>query len=132
MRVCLDTNVLVAAFASRGLCFDLFRHVIEGHDLVIGEVIIEELRRVLTTKLRLPQDALNSVEATVACFTILPRPKAPSDVDVRDPDDRWVLATAIEGAADVLVTGDKDLPTLAATAPLPIVSPRTFMASISA
>ncbi len=131
MRVCLDTNVLVAAFASRGLCFDLLRYVTEVHDLVVGEVLVEELRRALTIKIRLTEDALNAVEATIACFTILPRPAAPSEVEVRDPDDRWVLATAVEGAADILVTGDKDLLTLGDTAPLPIVTPRAFMESIA-
>lgn len=40
MRVFLDTNVLVSAFATRGLCADLMRHVLAEHDLITGEVII--------------------------------------------------------------------------------------------
>ena len=49
MKVCLDTNVLVAAFATRGLCADLLRTVVTKHELVIGEVILtEEQVRFLT------------------------------------------------------------------------------------
>ena len=55
---------------------------------------------------------------------VVPRPVAPSVLRVRDPDDAWVLASAITGAADLLVTGDKDLLAVAPHAPLPILSPR--------
>ena len=43
MKVCLDTNVLVAAFATRGLCADVLRTVLVDHELVMGEVLLEEL-----------------------------------------------------------------------------------------
>lgn len=41
-----------------------------------------------------------------------------------DDDDAWVLASAVVGAADVLVTGDKDFLDVAAATPLPILHPR--------
>ena len=126
MRVCLDTNVLVAAFATRGLCADVLRTVLAEHELVIGDVILAELRRVLTRKFKLPADRLATINAVFAPFPIIPKPVAPSDVAVRDPADRWVLATALDGAADVLVTGDADLLAVAADAPLPILDPRAF------
>lgn len=65
MRVCLDTNVLVAAFATRGLCADVLRTVLAEHDLVIGEVIFEALRRTLATKLKVPADQIAAVEAVL-------------------------------------------------------------------
>ena len=37
MNVALDTNVLAAAFGTRGLCADLLRVVLTGHDLVLAE-----------------------------------------------------------------------------------------------
>jgi len=126
VRVCLDTNVLVAAFATRGLCADVFRTVAAEHDLVLGDVILEELRRALKTKLKLPDAGIAAVEAVLATFPVIPKPDAPSDVDIRDPADRWVLATAIAGSADVLVTGDQDLLAVHGKAPLPILDPRAF------
>ena len=126
MRVCLDTNVLVAAFATRGLCADVLRVVLAEHDLVVGEVIVAELRRILSIKFKLPRDLLDAVEAVLSTVPIVPRPSAPSSIAVRDSADRWILATAVDGAADVLVTGDRDLLAVSAEAPIPIVDPRTF------
>lgn len=126
MRVCLDTNVLVAAFATRGLCADVFRTVLAEHDLVRGEVIMGELRRALKQKLRLPEDRLAAIEAVLSPFDAVPKPAKPSPVDIRDPADRWILATAVAGRADVLVTGDQDLLVLGAEAPLSVLDPRTF------
>ena len=42
MRVFLDTNVLVSAFATRGLCNELYEYVLNEHELITGEVIIQE------------------------------------------------------------------------------------------
>lgn len=126
MRVCLDTNVLVAAFATRGLCADVFRTVVAEHDLVLGEVMTTELRRALKTKLKLPEDQLTAVEAMLAAFPLVPKPDSPATIALRDPADRWILATAIVGGADVLVTGDLDLLAVRGEAPLPIVDPRAF------
>ena len=126
MRVCLDTNVLVAAFATRGLCADVLRTVLAEHDLVIGDGILAELRRTLVAKLKLPPDRVDAVEAVLATVPIIPKPAEPSPLAIRDPADRWILATAIAGAADVLVTGDRDLLTVTAESPIPIVEPRAF------
>jgi putative PIN family toxin of toxin-antitoxin system len=126
VRVCLDTNVLVAAFATRGLCADVFRTVAAEHELVLGEVMLTELGRALKTKLKLPEAAIAAVEAVLATFPVIPKPDAPSHLEIRDPEDRWVLATAVAGSADVLVTGDQDLLAVQGAAPLPILDPRAF------
>lgn len=104
MKVCLDTNVLVAAFATRGLCTDVLRTVLAEHELVIGEVLLDELRRVLSRKLRLPPDRILGVELVFEGIQVVPKPHSPSPIKVRHRADRWVLATAIAGEADVLVT----------------------------
>jgi putative PIN family toxin of toxin-antitoxin system len=126
VRVCLDTNVLVAAFATRGLCADVLRTVLAEHDFVVGEVMLTELRRTLTTKFKAPADRIDAVEAVLRTVPIIPRPSKPSDVAIRDAADRWILATAVIGAADVLVTGDRDLLAVAADSPVPILAPRAF------
>ena len=126
MRVCVDTNVLVAAFATRGLCADVLRTVLAEHDLVVGEVMLTELRRTLATKLKVPSDRIDAVEALLRTVPVIPKPAKPSTVAIRDPADRWILATAVAGAADVLVTGDCDLLAVVADAPIPILAPRAF------
>jgi putative PIN family toxin of toxin-antitoxin system len=126
VRVCLDTNVLVAAFATRGLCADVLRTVLAEHELIVGDVILTELRRVLTVKFKVPSDRVDAIEAIFAPFPLVPKPAAPSELRVRDPSDRWIVATAVDGRADVLVTGDEDLLIVATDAPIRILAPRAF------
>ena len=126
MRVFLDTNVLVAAFATRGLCADVFRIVLAEHDLIMitGEVVLEELRDVLAQRLKLPPGTVADIMALLRAQEVVPKPANPSSLPIRDPDDRWILASAVAGGADVLVTGDQDLLAVAAQAPLTILNPR--------
>ena len=84
------------------------------------------LRRALVDKLRLPQGRVAVAVSAFSSIEMIPRPSAPSSLAVRDEGDRWIIATAIAGRADVLVTGDKDLLSMAADAPLPILAPRAF------
>jgi putative PIN family toxin of toxin-antitoxin system len=126
VRVFLDTNVLVSAFATRGLCADLVRHVLAEHDLITGEVVIAELRRILRDRIKVPARTVAAVEQLLRDHVVVPRPAKPHPLPIRDTDDRWVLASAVAGRADVLVTGDSDLLEMASRAPLPIVDPRGF------
>ncbi len=54
-------------------------------------------------------------------------PTIPSNIQIRDEDDRWVLASAINAKAEVLITGDKDLLDIASKVKkLRIITPRGF------
>ena len=122
----LDTNVLVSAFATRGLCADLLRLVTAEHDLLVGEVVLVELGRVLRDRIGLPADTITDIDAFVRDFEIIDTPSTPASTHVRDPDDAWILASAIAGQADVLVTGDRDLLDIARRCPLRVTDPRGF------
>lgn len=126
MRVYLDTNVLVRAVTTRGLSADLVRLILTEHEVLTGEVNLTELRRVLRSRIGLPATVVREIEALLREQTVVPKPDEPGTLDVRDPSDRWVLASAIAVRADVLVTGDHDLLDLADRMPLSILSPRGF------
>ena len=126
MRVFLDTNVLVAAFATRGLCADVTRVVLAEHQLITGEVVLTELRAVLVRRIKLPHTTIEDIVALLRDQEVVPKPRKPSEIPIRDPDDRWILASATAGRADVLVTGDRDLLDVADKASLPILDPRGF------
>lgn len=126
MRVFLDTNVLVSAFATRGLCADVLRVVLAEHTLVTSNLVLRELRRVLRTRIKLPGQTIDEIETFLREHEVSSDPDSPSDLPIRDDDDRWVLASAIAGTVDVLVTGDRDLLDVAAEAPVRIVNPRGF------
>lgn len=124
MRVFLDTNVLISAFAARGLCADLMRLLLAEHDVLTGEVNLVELRRVLAKRFKAPAAQMDQIEQLLRDQTVIPKPTALLSLKVRDADDAWVLASAVAGGADLLVSGDQDLLVLAPKAPLPILSPR--------
>ena len=126
MRVFLDTNVLVAAFATRGLCADVMRVVLTEHRLITGEIVLTELRKALGRRIKLPAATIEDILALIREQEVVPKPRKPSDLPIRDPDDRWILASALAGRADVLVTGDRDLLDIADKAPLPVLDPRAF------
>lgn len=124
MRVFLDTNVLISAFAARGLCADLMRLLLAEHEVLTGEVNRVELQRVLTTRFKASAAQVDVIVQLLRDQTVIPQPTALLPLRVRDADDAWVLASAVAGGADLLVSGDQDLLILAPDAPLPIVSPR--------
>jgi putative PIN family toxin of toxin-antitoxin system len=126
LKVFLDTNVLVAAFATRGLCADVLRVVLAEHELILGEVVLTEFRRILTRKLRVPDDRLSAAEAVFEGIPLVSKPKKPSTLKIRDNADRWILASAEAGGAEVLVTGDEDLLSVAGEAQIRSASPRAF------
>ena len=126
MRVFLDTNVLVAAFATRGLCADVVRTVLADHELITGDVVLGELRAVLEERIKLPGSTVTEIVALLRSQEVVPKPAEPSPLPIRDQDDKWIVASAIAGQADVLVTGDQDLLSVAEQSPIPIVSPRGF------
>jgi putative PIN family toxin of toxin-antitoxin system len=124
VKVFLDTNALVSAYTARGICADLLRYILAEHELLTGEVNLVELRHVLRDRFHASPELIATVEAELRDETIVPKPAKPSPLPIGDPDDRWVLASAVDGNADLLVTGDQDLLAVARQAPLPIVDPR--------
>ena len=106
MKVFFDANVLMAAFATRGLCADLFAHVLLEHELIVGEIVLDELRETLRTRITLPKKSIDEIEGLVREATVVEKPRKHHGLKITDPDDEWVVASAVAGAADVLVTGD--------------------------
>lgn len=126
MRVFLDTNVLVAAFATRGLCADVFRLAAAEHQLLIGEPVLVEIGRILETKLRMPRAARNEVLGILQRFPIAKAASKPLPLGINDPDDEWIVACAIGATAEIFVTGDKALLGLNKIENMIIISPRQF------
>ena len=125
MRVFPDTNVLFAALATRGLCADLLRALLAGHEVVIGEPVLAELRRNLVTKARIPSDR---ADAALAFINELERAPPASKI-ARPPagidaPDAAILECAAKAGAALFVTGDRALLKLGSYAGVPIVSPR--------
>jgi uncharacterized protein len=126
LRVFLDTNVLVSAFTTRGICSDILTLVIGEHQLVLGETVIVELSRVLVRKMRMPKATVEEAVQFLRREAVVVSSGGNIRFTVRDPDDVEVLGDAIEGRAEVLVTGDRDLLEILDEPPIDILSPRGF------
>jgi putative PIN family toxin of toxin-antitoxin system len=123
VRVFFDTNVLVSAFLARGLCADLLRLVLTEHTLVTSEVVLDEMRDVLSRKGRLPPAQIEAIETFLRDQPIAPRPVQTLQLGLVDGDDEWVVASAVLIEADLFVTGDQGV-LACTTAPLPLLNPR--------
>jgi putative PIN family toxin of toxin-antitoxin system len=126
VRVALDTNVLVSAVATRGLCADVLNLVLAEHEIIVGETVLGELKRVLRERIRVPVHVVAEVDALMRQeATVIPK-AGPLRVSIRDKSDVAVLSEAVAGRTECLVTGDKDLLELAIAAPVQVMTPRTF------
>ena len=123
MRVFFDTNVLVSAFLARGLCADLLRLVLTEHTLVTSEVVLDEMRDVLSRKGRLPPSQIEAIETFLRDQPFAARPVQTLQLGLVDGDDEWVVASAVLIEADLFVTGDQGV-LACTTAPLPLLNPR--------
>jgi putative PIN family toxin of toxin-antitoxin system len=127
VRVFLDTNVLVAAFATRGLCADVLRTVLAEHELLLSGTVVDELTRILIEKIRVPEPTVREIGLFLgASASRAVAPPSPPPVEIRDPDDAVILGEAIAMGAEVLVTGDNDLLEIGPVPGIRILDPRGF------
>ena len=124
MRVFLDTNVLVSALATRGLCTELYERLLTEHEVVIGEPVVAEVLNVMRRKFRASNELLDKVEAELRLLEIIPAQPAAPNLPIKDREDPWIIACALAGEADYFVTGDAELLGLGKVKNLPIFSPR--------
>ncbi len=111
LRAVLDTNVLVSAIISDGKSRELFKKGITNkYSIVISDLILKELATVLRRpKFKISEDEVNrtifALIRTADVVSVKTKIKAVKE----DPNDDMILETAIDGAADVVVTGDSHL-----------------------
>lgn len=126
MRVLLDTNVLISAILFGGVPRRLLEAALTGGlDLITSQPLLAELEAVLTRKFEFPTSMTASIRAELEALSEIVEPVEIKRV-TRTVADDMVLATAVVGGAEVLVTGDKELLGMGAYEGIPIQSPRVF------
>ena len=128
MRLFLDTNVLVSAiiFPDSHVA-EFLAQAIERHTIVISSYVVEELHEVFEAKFR---SRVSALEAFLSKFSY-ELVYIPHNIDltqfptVRDKDDIPIIASAILGHCDYLVSGDRDLLEIELERPR-IVTPQNF------
>lgn len=127
MRVLLDTNVLLSAILFGGVPEALLRRALGGEMALITSVtLLDELEDLLVDKFTFSRSAARLTRAEVESLSDLAVSERVPQVS-RDRDDDHVLAAAVAGRADMIVTGDKDLLVLQTHAGIPILTPRQLL-----
>lgn len=126
MRLVLDSNVIIAAFATRGLCHALFEYCLENHEVIVCEEILGEVRAVLLGKIKVPEEVVGQVDDYLRRSAALVRPAAVNIPDLKDRSDLPILGAAVSSGAVYLITGDSELLELGKVSATEIISPRSF------
>ena len=126
MRVALDANVVIAAFASRGLCQAVFEYCLDNHEIALSNPLLTEITRNLKKKLKVPAQTVDEIEQFLRSHAILIEPTHVDPEVCRDKKDLMVLGTAHAAKASYLVTGDEDLLIVKQYGGFQILRPRAF------
>ena len=126
MKIVLDANVIISAFAARDLCESIMEVCLNEHDIVLSDSLLDEIIKNLSSKIKLPSDIISSIEVLLRDHSRFSNPAPlPSD-SCRDSDDIKILGLAVAANADYIVTGDKDLLVLKKFRGISILNPRSF------
>jgi uncharacterized protein len=137
-RVVLDTNVFISGFFGDGTPRKVLAAILDRKiTLLTSEAILTELEIKLSGKKLIPRvNTLNRTpEAIIDDFRIyaeIVSGALTSDYPIRDAKDQIILICAVNGKADYIVSGDKDLTTLRMVADIPILTPAELLALIDA
>jgi uncharacterized protein len=136
IRVVIDTNIVLSALVFSVGKVRIFRQLWQNSQStpIVSKATITELIRVLAY----PKFKLTSIEREDLladylpfCETIQTPIELPEIPSCRDPFDTPVLHLAIFGQADYLVTGDRDLLSLAGSFKCPIITAEQFLAILA-
>jgi putative PIN family toxin of toxin-antitoxin system len=139
MRVLLDANLFISYLLNPNRESPVVQVVNAGvsgeYTLLLPAALLEEFSYRINAKPYLAErivpddlEMLNRILARVV--EIIPEIKSPIPAVTRDPKDDYLLAYALVGQADYLVTGDQDLLVLRQVGPCQICTPRVFAEEI--
>lgn len=129
MTAVFDTNVVVAALITRGLCHEALNRAIAGRLLASSPALLDEADRTLRDKFTVTSRVAQFLAAFRGRVRLV-EPVVLTKRVCRDADDDLVLGTAVAAEADVIVTGDQDLLVIDPYGRIRIITPRAFIAML--
>jgi putative PIN family toxin of toxin-antitoxin system len=130
VRVVLDTNVYISIFTNpKGQLGAIWNHGLSGtYTLLISPAMVAELANVLREKFHWPEDAITARAKRFARIATIITPHIVRNVIANNPADNHILACALSGHADLIVSGDRrHLLPLKEYQGIPIIRPIDFL-----
>ena len=132
-RVVIDTNVLISGIIQkRGFPFKIVSAWEDGSIiLVTSAAMIEEARKVLEypkikEKYTLEEGEIRQTVLNLMRYSVFVDDIPRLDVIKEDPSDNVILATAVKGSADYIVSGDAHLLKVNSFRGIRVVTPKDF------
>jgi uncharacterized protein len=129
MRVVLDTNVLVSAALKQDSTPASAVRLVEQHDILLKSSVTEQ--QLLDVIARPYFDLLIGSDARAWLHRLMSSAELVANTEritaCRDPTDDKFLELAVNGRADMIVSGDSDLLDLNPFRGIPIITPAAFL-----
>lgn len=129
LRVVLDTNVYLSAFRyPNGVPARIFEAgIFRIYERIISPAIIEEYARISREKFKTADEKIERDKKVITHGARLVKPDFVPQAVPDDEDDNQIVACALAGKANLIVSGDKDLLRLKEYEGIPIVRPMDFL-----
>ena len=134
MRVVADTNVLISALLFGGVSDQVFLAGLRDEiQLVTSDPLLKELERILKNKFKLDVQLVRAVIEEVRNVSEVVEVSSHIKVISHPEEDNRVLECAVDGKADLIVTGDtKHILPLKEFLGIKILSPSEFVKHLPA
>jgi putative PIN family toxin of toxin-antitoxin system len=128
LKIVIDTNVLISALIFPGVSSEIFDSIVQNHEIVLSEWILEEFSRKCREKFKIPADVIAEVLKLLEERITVENPKGEIPEICRDRDDNNILWIADSTKAEIILSGDQDLLVLKEYKEIRILSPRQYKA----
>jgi len=132
IRTVLDTNVLVSALTHpHGRVAPLWRAARDHrYQILVSPAIIAEVGKALRSVFGWDERRITNRLKLLSKIGEINVPRTALDAVRNDPDDNRILECAVEGKADVIVSGDRHLRDLKSYRGIPVVRPIDFLRTL--
>lgn len=132
LRVVLDTNVYVSAWAhpagtTRAIWLEAIRR---RYLLLVSPAIVTELGRTLRVTFSWDESVLTPRLKYLTRVAEIVTPRITLDAVPSDPSDNRILECAVEGRANLIVSGDRHLRRLRVYEGIPILRPADLLRTL--
>ena len=127
-RVVLDTNIIISGLGFKGVSRVLINKVITHYEWIISEKQLLEIKRVLKyPKFDFEEELISKILLFVSENTTTINANVELKVVKEDPDDDFLLELALDGRANIIISGNKHLLKLKEYKHIKIIDSKTFL-----